>query len=489
MKILFAASEAVPFVKTGGLGDVAGSLAEALARRGHEVRIVLPKYRLISESAVPGSPRPLFVRVPLPEGDQTVRVTEVRMGPRLRAWLVDAPHYFDRPGVYSDADGREFSDNDRRFILFSRATLEIARAANFSPDVVHAHDWPTGLVPAYLSTLYRNDPFFRGTGSVFTIHNMAYQGVFPKDTLLLAGFSWDEFTPDKMEFYDQINFLKSGIAYAQVVNTVSPSYAAEVRTEAFGQGLDGLLLTRGRDFVGVLNGLDTRRWDPARDPHLARGYTSRTIKHRAFCREDLQRTAGLDVDARAPILGMVSRLDPQKGFDILLDILDRFIHDGCQSVFLGAGSRVFQAALATLARKHPGRVASSSHFDEPLAHKIYGGADIFLMPSRFEPCGLGQMIALRYGAVPVVTPTGGLKDTVAPATPNGGAGVGFVSARVDTASYREALGRAIRLFRSSPSRWRTLQRRGMALSFDWVSSAKRYLELYRLAQDRKLARP
>jgi starch synthase len=439
MKILFAASEAVPFIKTGGLGDVVGALSAALKRAGHDVRIVLPKYRSLRADLPPLTLLPFPIRVPIGGSEQTVRVYEATFAPRLRAYLVDSPAHFDRDGVYGEPGGRDFPDNDIRFILLSRAALEIAKAVAFRPDVVHAHDWQTGLVPALLATAYRSDSFFIPTASVFSIHNIAYQGVFPKETLGLAGLPWSEFTPDKIEFYDRVNFLKAGMAYAHVLSTVSPSYALETQTEEFGAGLDGFLRGRGKDYAGVLNGLDTTLWNPARDPLLSRRYTARSLGPRVVCREDLQRTVGLETDPRAPILAMVSRLDPQKGFDMLLDLLEEFVDDGCQAVFLGQGSRVYQAALRTLARKYKGRVSATTEFDEALAHKIYGGADLFLMPSRFEPCGLGQMIGLRYGAVPVVTPTGGLKDTVSPASPDGSVGVGFVAERVDTAAEAAAV--------------------------------------------------
>lgn len=485
MKILFAASEAVPFIKTGGLGEVVGALSAALKTAGHDVRLVLPKYRGMGKNIPPLTKLPLDIKISLGNDEIPIQVFEAVFSPRLKAYLVDSPPHFDREGIYGAPHGGEFSDNDRRYILLSQAVLKIAKAVGFRPDVVHAHDWQTGLVPVFLATQYRSDPFFKSCPSIFTIHNIAYQGIFPKETLGTAQLSWTEFTADKLEFYDQVNFLKGGLAYAQVISTVSPTYSLETQRESFGVGLDGFLKRRASDYFGILNGLDTRYWNPQKDPHLARPYSSKKWGLRAACREDLQRTAGLEREGRGPLLGMVSRLDVQKGFDILLDILDDFIGDGCQAVFLGMGSPVYQAALRTLQRKHPGRVAVTTDFNEPLAHKIYGGTDIFLMPSRFEPCGLGQMIALRYGAVPVVTPTGGLKDTVAPVTADGRTGVGFVADRVDTGAYRSALQRAVQLFREEPDTWRLLIQRGMALSFDWKKSVRRYLGLYQLAQSKK----
>lgn len=485
MKILFAASEAVPFIKTGGLGEVVGALSAALKSAGHDVRLVLPKYRGMGKDIPPLAKLPLDLKISIGNDEIPIQVFEAVFSPRLKAYLVDSPAFFDRDGIYGDPHGGEFSDNDRRYILLSQAVFKITKAVGFRPDVVHAHDWQTGLVPVYLATQYRSDPFFNACPSVFTVHNIAYQGIFPKETLGTAHLAWTEFTADKLEFYDQVNFLKGGLAYAQVISTVSPTYSLETQRESFGVGLDGFLKRRASDYFGILNGLDTRYWNPQKDPHLTRPYSSKKWGPRAACREDLQRTAGLELDSRAPILGMVSRLDVQKGFDILLDILDDFIGNGCQAVFLGMGSPVYQAALRTLQRKYPGRMSVTTDFNEPLAHKIYGGSDIFLMPSRFEPCGLGQMIALRYGAVPVVTPTGGLKDTVDPVTADGIGGVGFVADRTDTDAYRFALQRAVRLFREKPDTWHALVQRGMGLSFDWKNSVQRYLDLYQLAQSKK----
>ncbi|MBI4397488.1 MAG: glycogen synthase, partial [Elusimicrobia bacterium] len=368
----------------------------------------------------------------------------------------------------------------------SRAVLETAKALDFRPDIIHAQDWQTGLIPAYLKTVYRIDAFFIPTATVFTIHNIAYQGLFPKNTLFHAGFSWADFTPDGLEFYDQMNFLKAGLAYATILNTVSPAYAQEVQTtNAYGRGMEGLLQKRTKDFFGILNGIDLKEWNPAKDPLIPHPFTAKRLEPRALDKAELQRISRLTEDPRAPILGMVSRLDPQKGFDILLDIVEEFLRDGVQISVLGQGERSYLATLRLLARKYPHQASVSSNFNEPLAHKIYAGCDIFLMPSRFEPCGLGQMIALRYGAVPVVTPTGGLKDTVTPFDPQARKGLGFVSTEIGTPAYRQALLNAVRLYRWAPDVWKKLMGRGMACSFGWEQSVEKYLEIYRLALSRK----
>lgn len=486
MKILFASSEAVPFCKTGGLGDVVGALSEALYRKKHDVRLVLPKYRDMDTRTAALKRLPIEFAVPVGNDAVPVTVWSASFGPGVTAYFIDSPLHFDRPGFYRGTDGADFPDNDRRFIVYGRAVLALAKALDFSPDVIHAHDWQAGLIPAYLKTLYWEDPFFSRTATVFSIHNIAYQGLFPKSTLAVAGWGWDQFTPDRLEYFDQVNFLKAGLVYADMISTVSPTYVREVQSgNEFGRGMEGVLRARAKDFVGILNGIDTALWNPAKDSLIARPFDARRWSARALCKADLQRAAGLDPSPTAPLLGMVSRLDPQKGFDLLLELMEGFLNQGVQAVFLGQGNAVYEAALKTLARKFRGRTAVFTNFNEALAHKIYAGSDIFLMPSRFEPCGLGQMISLRYGAVPVVTPTGGLKDTVVPLSEDGSTGVGFVSAAVSAGPFREALERAVRLYRSDPSLWKKIVRRGMALRFDWKTAVPQYVALYRRAVSRR----
>jgi starch synthase len=420
---------------------------------------------------------------------ETAGLWEGRLAGKVPVYFVDAPKYFDRDGLYRDGNKVDFSDNDDRFILFSRAVLETAKALDFRPDIVHANDWQTGLIPAYLETLYLLDAFFLPTASVFTVHNIAYQGVFPKNTLFRAGFSWSDFTPDRLEFFDQVNFLKAGLVFAHGLNTVGPTYAREISSNpVFGRGMEGILSLR-KDFIGILNGLDRRIWNPSKDPHLARSFTSANLAARKDCKTDLQREAGLDPDSRAPLLGMVSRMDPQKGVDIILEILEGFLKEGIQAVFLGSGDPEKKEALRGLAKKHPGRAAVVEGFNDPMAHKIYGGADLFLMPSLFEPCGLGQMIALRYGCVPVVTPTGGLLDTVEPFNGEKHTGVGFMAQRPEASAYRQALAEAVSLYRSDPAAWRGLQQRGMSLDFGWGKSVEAYVALYERALERKRSIP
>ena len=488
MKILFVAGEAVPFCKTGGLADVAGALPPALKVARHDIRLVLPKYRAVNAAEHGLKRLDVTLRVPIGDAVESAGLWEGRLGGKVPVYFIEAPKFFDREGLYMDASGRDFPDNDDRFILFCRAALETAKALDFRPDILHANDWQTGLLPAYLSTLYSLDAFFLPTASVFTIHNMAHQGIFHKNALFQGGFSWADFTPERLEFYDQINFMKTGLVYAHALNTVSPTYAREITTGyEFGRGLEGVLLKRKGDLVGILNGLDSSAWDPANDPIIARSFSAAGMDGRAACKADLQRTAGLKRDSAAPVLAFVSRLDAQKGVDIVLSAVGEALSGGAQAVFLGDGDPSGEQALAALADTFPGRAAFFPRFDDALARKIYAGADLFLMPSLFEPCGLGQMIALRYGAVPVVTPRGGLVDTVEPYDPAKGTGTGFTAKGADAADYRAALGEALALFRSNRAAWRALQRRGMDADYGWGKSVESYTALYHRALERKSA--
>lgn len=484
MKILLAASEVVPFCKTGGLADVAGALPLALKAQKHSVRVVVPKYRDIKIDRF--GIKDTGIKFLIPMGDVVDEVTlwEGKLDNNIPAYFIGCDKYFDRNGLYRGSNGNDFPDNDERFILFSRAVLEAAKAVDFKPDIIHCHDWQTGLIPAYLATLYRIDAFFRSTATVFTIHNIAYQGAFPKSTLFRAGFPWYEFTPDKLEFYGQISFLKAGMVYATVINTVSPTYVRETMSgPEFGRGMEGVLIARKDSFFGITNGLDVAAWDPAKDEHLAAPFTKKSLEKKRLCKKDLQTRLGLKADDLAPLIGMVSRLDDQKGFDMVAKILPQIIDAGAQLVILGVGSPHYHDMLNKWCQRYPQQVAVSLSFDDPLAHRIYGGCDIFLMPSRFEPCGLGQMIAMRYGAIPVVTPTGGLSDTVEPYISATNSGAGFVARSISAEVVWESLSSAMVAYRR-PKDWVTLQNNAMSKNFSWNTSVKKYVELYKQALER-----
>ncbi len=467
MKILFVASEAVPWCKTGGLADVVGTLAQKLGAAGHDVCLFLPKYRAVLAAPLEeGKARPLSIELAGETHDVGLRFLHRRS---VTTYFVDYPLYFDRDGLYG-VSGRDHEDNDKRFALFCLAALEGAKAAGFKPDIVHAHDWQAGPVCAHLKRRYAQDPHFAKTGSVFTVHNMAYQGNFPRAALEASGFGAEDWSSDGLEYYGQVSYLKAGLAYADSLTTVSPTYAREIQGAAHGFGFEGLLQRRSATLRGVLNGLDTEIWDPARDAALPRRYAAAdAAAGKAACKESLQRECGLEVRADRALIGVVSRLDYQKGLDLAMPAVAARLARA-QFVALGTGAPARTEPRAALERRPPGQVHVHRSFDESFAHRVYAASDLFLMPSRFEPCGLGQMIAMRYGAVPVVARTGGLVDTVTDAT-------GFLCEPNDGADLSRALDRALDARRAGA--WDARVGAAMAGDFSWDRSVADYLDVYR----------
>ncbi len=483
LKILFTASECVPFCKTGGLADVVGSLPKALRQQRHDVRIILPKYKSIRTHEFNLRDTGEKVHVPVGSGWQDAKIFEVRIDPKLTVYLLENDRYFGRPGLYRSAEG-DYADNAERFIFLSRASLEACKALEFRPDVIHCHDWQTGLVPAYLKTVYRRDAFFQHTASIFTIHNIAYQGQFPKDTLALAGLPWEEYHLHGLEFYGHMNFMKAGLIYSDLLTTVSPSYAREIQSSSmYGFALEGVLRHRSKDLFGILNGLDMEEWNPSSDPFLAKPFDAAHLQDRRESKTHLQQIAQLTPNPKAPLLGIVARLDVQKGLDLVANIVPDLMRHGVQLVVLGQGDPQLQRQYEQMAKRYPGQFYYCSEFNEPLAHYIYAGSDIFLMPSRFEPCGLSQMIAMRYGAIPVVTATGGLLDTVLPFGP-GDTGTGFLFYDPTPSALMKEITRALTVFHDEPI-WTRLQLRAMAADFSWTLSAQKYVDAYRLALGRR----
>ncbi|HVN75445.1 MAG TPA: glycogen synthase GlgA [Thermoanaerobaculaceae bacterium] len=469
MRIAHIASEVVPFSKTGGLADVAGALPPALAALGHEVTVVAPGHRTTLKDPLPGEPRGEVSALGM-----TARVN-VLLHRNVRVVLLDCPALYVRPALYSLPDG-DFPDNPVRFAFFARAALAaVARLGG--ADVVHAHDWQAALAPLLL----RHDGAARfampAAKSVLTVHNLAYQGVFPPWVLEACGLGRELFTMDLLEFYGNVNLLKGGLVSADAITTVSPTYAREILRPEFGCGLEGVLATRRDTLFGILNGLDTDEWDPRRDPHLELTYGDTeddVVEGKAAARELLGAEARLAPGER-PLIGMVSRLAEQKGADLLAAALDEVVGLGFDVVVLGAGERRYEEAMRAAQAAHPGSVASFIRFDERLAHRIYAASDVFLMPSRYEPCGLGQMIAMRYGTLPVVTRTGGLADTVVDAEEPGG--TGFIVPELTPAALVATLGRA-RAVLASPARLAAMRGAGMARDFSWKASAREYVRLY-----------
>jgi starch synthase len=471
MEILFVASEVAPWSKTGGLGDVAGALPKALAARGHAVSVVAPRYGSIPAAAAGFVRREAALRV---RGEATA--VWVKKGPPA-VYLVEHERLFgSRPGLYGDG-GRDYPDNAERFAFLARAALALPGALQLRPRIVHANDWQTGLVPWLLAHEHGQDPALAGARTVFTIHNLAYQGVFPKEVVPHLGLPWSVFRPEAMEFYDRLGFLKAALTGAHALTTVSPTHAREILTAEGGFGLDPVLRHRRGDLHGILNGIDVAEWDPAKDRHLPAHFSARALAGKGRCKAALQGELGLPVRADVPLVAMVSRLAEQKGVDLLAAALPDLLARDVQLAVLGSGERAYEEALARAARDRPDRMAVRIGFDEGLAHRLEGGADAFLMPSRFEPCGLNQMYSLRYGTVPVVRAVGGLEDTVEDYD-GWNRGTGFKFRDYTPAALLLATRRALDAWRDRRA-WRGLVARGMAQDFSWERSAASYEALYR----------
>ena len=484
LKILFLASEVAPFAKTGGLADVAAALPRALAALGHDVRVLMPKHRGVEAHVADLRVAVPQIRVPL--GDRTAEgqllVGRGPSGPPVYFLVHD--HYYDREGLYGTADG-DYWDNCERFTFFCRGALESLAAFGepgagaWRPHVIHCNDWQTGLVPVYLRTLYRDHPTLGSVRTLFTIHNLAYQGVFWHYDVPMTGLGWDLFTPAGIEFYGKFNFLKGGLVFADVLTTVSRTYAHEIRTVAYGNGLEGVLEERSQDLYGVINGIDPEAWNPAADEAIAKRYGPDDPEGKAVCRDALQRELGLDAGS-GPLIGMVTRLAGQKGIDLTLEALPEILGEGASLALLGSGEAHLEEGFRAAAARYPGRVSVTIGYADDLARRIYAGADCFLMPSRYEPCGLGQLVALRYGAAPVVRRTGGLADTVREFDTASRTGTGFLFDGFAVEDLVAAVRRAAGVHRQ-PALWQALVQNAMAADFSWEASAREYVSLYRKA--------
>jgi starch synthase len=486
MRILMACSEAVPFAKTGGLADVVTGLSKAFAHRGHDVTLVVPYYRQLMPEDLPRKPTGRFVEVPLRGRAVRAGVLQSRLEEtNVRVVLIDHPHYFDRPSLYVDVEKRDYSDNCERFCVFSRCVLEAARLMRLRPDIVHAHDWQTGLIPALAQVEYRGRSGFERMAAIFTIHNMAFQGWFARDQMATTGLDWSYFNWRQMEQHDQLNLLKTGIVFADAVTTVSPTYAREIQTVEYGYGLEGVLQHRQGVVTGILNGVDVESWDPASDAALSMRYTVDTVAQgKAACKRALQERLQLPAKPRTPLCGMVSRLTSQKGCDLLEDVVDRLLQDDVQLVFLGTGEPQYERLVQELSVRRPDKVRSVIGFDEVLARQIEAGSDIFLMPSHFEPCGLNQMYSQRYGTVPVVHAVGGLADSVVDCTPEtlaNGTATGFLFREYRAAALLSRLRTALDTYRQSDV-WSGLVRAGMQRDWSWERSAAAYEQVYAAAR-------
>lgn len=479
MRILLAASEVVPFAKTGGLADVAGALPQALGGLGQEVVIAMPGYKAIQNSKYKiqvlkeGISYSVIGKNINPVRNTNAISKENKISNGVKVYFIEHNKYFNRDGLYGDKTG-DFKDNLERFAYYCNKTLELLKEINFKPDIIHVHDWQASLIPVYLKTLYVNDGFYKNIKTILTIHNIGYQGLFPREEFPKLGLDWGLFNMEGLEFYGKINILKAGIEFCDYINTVSHTYSKEIQTKEFGFGLEGVLQKRRDAVFGILNGLDYSIWNPKGDKFIAENYSLGSIQDKYKNKEDLQRICKLPVSQDVPLFGIVSRLAEQKGFDILAEALDSICKINLQLVILGTGDIKYHLILEDMVKKYPKVISLHLKFDDSLAHKIYAGSDIFLMPSKYEPCGLGQMISFKYGTIPLVFKTGGLADTVNEKN-------GFVFEQYSKDDLIKTVKQAIAAFKNK-NKWDALIKTAMKCNFSWEESAKKYLRLYEKAK-------
>jgi len=483
MHVAFAASEGVPFSKTGGLADVVGALPRALAAQGHQITVYLPRYRQTKLTDA----RTVVRSITVPYDDK-YRFCSVVAGPSANGvsyYFIDYPPYFDRDALYGTPAG-DYPDNAERFAMFSRAVIEAAKILG-APQIFHCHDWQSALVPVMLRTFYAEDPAFKDVANVFTIHNMGYQGLFPAEILPLLMLPWDLFTITKMEFFGQVNFLKGALVYSDFVTTVSKKYSQEIQTTEYGFGLEGVLRNRAATVTGILNGVDYDEWSPETDKYVTTQFSPKALAGKAKDKQDLLQTFGIsNADAKLPVIGIVSRFAAQKGFDLIAQVMDRLAREDMILVVLGTGDKEYEEMFLRLQKQFPQKIAVKVAYDNAIAHKIEAGADIFLMPSRYEPSGLNQIYSLKYGTVPIVRATGGLDETIEPWDARTGKGTGFKFYEYNGESLLLTVKAALQAFRDVGS-WQVLMRNGMARDFSWSASAKEYLKVYERARQARAA--
>jgi len=474
MKIAMISSEIVPFAKTGGLADVVGTLSVALERRGHDISLITPAYRSTLNGPFALEETGMQLTVPIGARTEGASVLKTRLGRNMSVYLVRADRYFDRDFLYGTHEG-DYPDNAERFVFFSRAALEILR--RHPVEIVHCHDWETALGIVFLKTQSARYPKVASAKTVLTAHNLGFQGIFRQSNWPLLNLDRSYFSPQYLEFYGNINFLKGGLIFADKITTVSPSYAREIMSGEQGFGLQGILQQRAADVTGILNGVDYSEWNPAVDPFIATRYSENDLSGKRICKDKLQGSLGLPVKSAMPVFGIISRLTSQKGFDLVQKIFDQMMERELQLVLLGSGEPRYENFFADAAARFPEKFAVRTGFDEALAHQIEAGADIFLMPSLYEPCGLNQMFSLKYGTIPIVRKVGGLKDTVIDYSAEGGVGTGFVFDTYDPQALWDSIERALRLFADKRS-WTELMHRAMRMDFSWDRSAQAYNNLY-----------
>lgn len=477
MHIITITSEAVPFAKTGGLADVAGTLPLSLARAGERVTIIMPFYGKIIKHSKFGI-RPTGKKVAAQMGDWrlTGDVLTYQINPNTDVYFISQPAFFDRTELYQTKDG-DYPDNAERFVFFSRAAIEAMLLLKLKPDIVHVHDWQAALIPVFLKSHYKDRKEFSRTRTLLTIHNMGYQGIFPVDDMRLTGLGWEYFTFDKLEFWGKLNFLKGGIVFADAINTVSKKYAEEILTLEYGCGLEGALAHRKSDLSGILNGISYDEWNPQGDPFIPKNFGPRDTSGKAICKRQLQEHFNLPLKPTTPLIGLIGRLTIQKGFDILAEAIDDLVRLNVQFAILGTGEAKYEEMLREAAVRHPSNVGLATAYDNALAHLIEAGSDMFLMPSRYEPCGLNQMISLKYGTIPIVRATGGLDDSITDVgdSPNGN---GFKFTGLEPSDLVVAVDRAVAAYKN-PALWSKLVANAFLCDFSWTRSAGEYIKLYK----------
>jgi starch synthase len=485
MNILYVSPEIVPFAKTGGLADVAGALPKHLAELGHEVALMMPLYRAVREGSQPLIDTGKSVSVPVDGQIVAGHLFQSHLpGSKVKVYLLDNPAYYDRDGLYVlPGTNRDYRDNCERFVFFARGVLEAAEVLGIQPDIIHANDWQAGLIPVYLKTLYAQNRAVSGARTLFTIHNLAYQGTFRQAEMELTGLDWSLFNWHQLEFYGKLNCLKGGLVFADVLSTVSRRYAEEIQSEEFGCGLEGVLMERSKDLFGVVNGVDYSEWNPANDPLIPAPYGPGDLSGKAACKAALLKKMGLPTEGDAPLVGIISRLAKQKGFDILQDAMDDLMALDLKMVVLGTGDEAYQEFLKAATLKYPRKLAVRLSFSNELAHQIEAGSDMFLMPSHYEPCGLNQLYSMKYGTVPVVRAAGGLADTVVDYSRGANLATGFVFDDYTGDALLEVVRRAVAGY-ADRAAWSALVANGMAQDWSWGRSAAEYVALYEKARSK-----
>ncbi len=483
LNILFVSSEVEPFAKTGGLADVSGTLPQVIKDSGHEIRIIMPRYGSISERKfkLHDVIRLKDIEVPIGNEKKIANVNSsfiANVKSKVQVYFLANKEMYERPGIYTSPDSKkDYADNDTRFIFFCRGVLETLKRLGWQPDIIHCNDWQTGLIPAYIKTIYNNDPFFKHIKTVFTIHNLAYQGTFPATSFEKTGLPESEFTKEGVEFYGKLNFMKSGLMYSDVITTVSEKYAEEIcSSEEFGCGLEGVLQKKKSHLYGIINGIDYNIWNPETDEHIVKRFDVRTLEGKVENKKELLSKFGLTFKENVPLLGIISRLVDQKGLDLIKEIADDMMKLDIQFVMLAAGEKKYQEYFESMHKKYGSKMGVFIGYNDDLAHLIEAGCDMYLMPSRYEPCGLNQLYSLKYGTVPIVRATGGLDDTIQDF--DGNTGTGFKFKKYDSKELLKTIQRALKTYQDGAV-WKKIMRNGMQQDFSWESSAKKYTNLYR----------